>query len=235
MHADLSHLTDFTYSERSLALQNVRQHALSVLTDLFLDKNGSSVPTRHLSSVLSDVCVPLAGRRILKLQMGEGRFHSSDELMIEFELCIGLIFKPLRHHLQSFLVGENGVGVLSIWKSVLSVLEEMLCEDKSVNRNLDSSSSSEHEQRMKVKIPKDLKDTMNNLANEHLRNAIKVLIASGVLLSDESVRPSTASSSSLAELTTMTIGAVGRMGIQERSLREWKQQTVSTVSSSHET
>jgi hypothetical protein len=192
--------SDLTAFRFLLCCQNVRQHALSVLTDLFLDKNGGSVPPEHLSSVLSDVCVPLAGRRILKLQLGEGRFQSSDELMIEFELCIGLIFKPLRHHLQNLLKNPSGDGILSVWKSVLSALEELLCDDDHKKKSLGGSSSSltaapSEDGRRKpgaaaagassaAAIPKSLRETMNNLANEHLRNAIEVLISSGILQSD---------------------------------------------------
>jgi hypothetical protein len=217
--------------------QNVRQHALSVLTDLFLDKNGGSVPPAHLSSVLSDVCVPLAGRRILKLQLGEGRFQSSDELMIEFELCIGLIFKPLRHHLQNLLANPSGEGIFSVWKSILSALEELLCDDDKKKKSLGGSSSSlaappEDGQRKPAAaaaIPKNLRDTMNNLANEHLRNAIEVLIASGILQSDSADGdggdpPAAAASStrSPGDITSVTVDSVGRMGIAAGSIRGWK-------------
>jgi hypothetical protein len=244
---------DLTAFRFLLCCQNVRQHALSVLTDLFLDKNGGSVPPEHLSSVLSDVCVPLAGRRILKLQVGEGRFQSSDELMIEFELCIGLIFKPLRHHLQNLLKNPSGDGILSVWKSVLSALEELLCDDDHKKKSLSGSSSSltaalSEDGRRKPgaaaaagastagAIPKSLRETMNNLANEHLRNAIEVLIASGILQSDDSAadsiggRSDTANPSSAAaasaripgDITSVTVDSVGRMGISAGSIRGWK-------------
>jgi len=165
-----------------------------------------------MSRALSDVCVPLAGRCIVDLQMSEGRIHSSDELMIEFELCIGLIFKPLRHHLQNVIASEPTGGLPSIWKSVLSVLEELLGDDR--------GESSPEKQKV---VPEGLILTMQNLANEHLRNAIIVLISAGVLMPD---------SSAPMDVTSMTIESVGKMGISEAALREWKQEaTANTISS----
>lgn len=162
-----------------------------------------------MCSVLSEVCVPLAGRRIARLQLGEGQFQSSDELMIEFELCIGLIFKPLRHHLQTFQRASLG-GLSSVWKSVLRVLEEMLRSD---GRTTDSSPE-------KPKgIPDGLKATMHNLANEHLRNAIVVLMSAGVIESD--AKP-------LGDITSATIESVSRMGISEGILEELKQASSSS-------
>jgi hypothetical protein len=172
-----------------------------MLTDLFLDKRGSLVPTKHLCRVLSELCVPLAGRCIVRLQIG-GRTVETDELMIEFELCIGLIFKPLRHHWQSVLA--TGGGLSSIWQSILAVLEELLREDEN------GSSVSEP----RKKISEKLKATMNDLANEHFQNAIMVLISAGVLLAD---------SKSPGDISAITWESVGRMGISEGSVVEWKQ------------
>lgn len=172
-----------------------------MLTDIFLDKNMGSVPPSNLCVVLSEVCIPLAGRCILKLQMGEGRFHSADELMIEFELCIGLTFKPLRHHLQNVIASGPMDNVASIWKSVLSVLEELLSEDRG-----DSSPEKQ------TVVPEGLRATMHNLANEHLRNALMVLMSAGVIMSDKSS----------GDITSITIESVGRMGISEASLQEWR-------------
>jgi hypothetical protein len=173
-----------------------------MLTDLFLDKRGSLVPTKHLCRVLSELCVPLAGRCIVRLQKGGRTLANTDELMIEFELCIGLIFKPLRHHWQNVLAA--GGSLSSIWQSVLAVLEELLREDES------GSPVSEHGK----KIPEKLKATMNDLANEHFQSAIKVLISAGVLLAD---------SKSPGDISAITWESVGRMGISEGSVVEWKQ------------
>lgn len=123
--------------------------------------------------------------------------------MIEFELCIGLIFKPLRHHLSNVIA--NGGSLSSIWQSVLSVLEELLRDEE---RGSPTSES-------KVRIPENLKATMNDLANEHFQNAIMVLISAGVLLPDSKVP---------GDISALTWESVVRMGINEGSIVEWKQQ-----------
>lgn len=173
-----------------------------MLTDLFLDRQVSLVPIPQICGVLTEICVPLAGRCITRLQFGDRMVASSDELMIEFELCIGLIFKPLRHHLRDVL--NAGSSISPIWKSVLSVLEDLLTKkDESV----------EEEERRKS-IPEGLKKTMNDLANEHLHNAIMLLITADVLLQDPK---------SSDEISIITWEAATRMGVSEKSLQQWKQ------------
>lgn len=106
--------------------------------------------------------------------MGKKHVATTDELMIEFELCIGLIFKPLRHHLQSFVDAGIKGELASVWKCVLSVLEDLLGDA--------SSTKSPAEEQLVISI--GLKETMDNLANEHLQNAVKVLMSAGVLSSE---------------------------------------------------
>lgn len=184
--------------------QNVRQHALSMLTDLFLDSNGGLVPTQYLCPVLSEICIPLAGRCIVRLQSGNRNAGNSDSLLIEFELCIGLVFKPLRHHLQTVIEKETGNNLSLIWGSVLTVLESLLGE----------RSAKDSPESQPVPVPTSMKATMTSLANEHLQSAIMVLISAGVLRAD---------SRSPDDITTMTWESVGRMGIQESAVQEWKE------------
>lgn len=178
-----------------------------MLTDLFLDKNGSNVPSVELAGVLSEICVPLAGRCTSKLMAGQRRFVSRDELMIEFELCIGLIFKPLRAHLKSLLVEGTGESVPMVWKAILVVVEALL--------NQEAPGASPEG---KLAMPADLRATMDNLTSEHLRNAIMVLIAAGILLPDDHTP---------VDITTLTLESAGRIGINEDSLKEWKQIAIS--------
>lgn len=176
---------------------SVRQHALSVLTDLFLDRQNALVPVPHICRALSDICVPLAGRCIVSMQMGRGAVPSTDELMIEFELCIGLIFKPLRHHLKDALTSHLESHVFPLWKAVLAVLEELLAASEE-----------------KVGVPQTLLTTMHDLATEHLQNAIIMLVASGVLLTD----PKSAS-----DISTATRTSVLRMGVSREVFEKWMQ------------
>lgn len=173
-----------------------------MLTDLFLDRQVSLVPLPQICGVLTEICVPIAGRCITNLQSREGMVSSPDELMIEFELCIGLIFKPLRHHLRDVL--NAGSSITPIWKSVLSVIEGVLTE-----RN-DPTAEEQHRR----SIPIGLKKTMHDLANEHFYNAIMLLITAGVLLQDPT---------SFDEISNITWEAATRMGVSEGSLKQWKQ------------
>jgi hypothetical protein len=181
---------------------SIRQHALSMLTDLFLDKRGSLVPVDHLCGALTEVCVPLAGKCILKLQAGERLVAAADEVMIEFELCIGILFKPMRQHLQALSAGSGALAL--VWRSMLLVLEELLAE-----RAGDSA---------KPVLPASLESTMHNLVNEHLRNAVIVLCSSGFLNSESDAEPD--------EITTSTWDSIKRMGIQESVLQEWKKSSL---------
>ena len=178
-----------------------------MLTDLFLQRQGSMIPPEQLCAVLSEVCVPLAGRRILSLQLRDPSIETTDQLMMEFELCIGLIFKPLRHHSTS--LKENGSSLPSIWQSVLLVLEDLLG---------DKSSVAPTPEEIREHIPDNLKKTMDSLANEHLQNAIQVLLSTGVLFAD---------SQAPGDLSAITWESVSRMGVSDGAVQEWKQQAAS--------
>lgn len=186
-------------------LSNVRQHALSMLTDLFLDRQNALVPVTHLCRALSEVCVPLAGRCIASIQLGHGSIPSTDELMIEFELCIGLIFKPFRHHLRRALTEGLESHIVPLWSAVLSVLEELLSSSVSEDRS---------------GLSETLHKTMHDLATEHLRNAIVMLVSSGVLVDPKSD----------AGMSGDTQAAILRMGISKNSLDNWIQMGVESAS-----
>lgn len=182
-----------------LSSQNVRQHALSMLTDVFVDKQDAPVPIECVCSVLSEICVPLAGRSIIRLQTGQGGTPSTDEMMIEFELCIGLVFKPLRHNLKNVVASSSGSSNLfPIWRAVLSVIEELL----GANNGEDEAA-----------LPDSLRKTMQDLATEHLQNAIKVLMSNGAIAPE----PKTPN-----DLSSLTWDAVGRMGIGKETIDAWK-------------
>jgi hypothetical protein len=174
-----------------------------------LQKQGSIIPAEQLCGALCEVCVPLAGRRILGLQIRDPSVETTDQLMMEFELCIGLIFKPLRHHLQNLV--ECSGSLPSIWLSVLSVLEDLLSDKQ-------PPKSPSHDEPQEV-IPDDLKATMNSLANEHLQSAIKGLLAMGVLSAD---------SKSPGDITAKTWESVIRMGVSAGDVQRWKQQASSS-------
>jgi hypothetical protein len=176
-----------------------------MLADSFLEKRGGLIPIQHLCGALGELCIPLAGRRILELRLGgvEVELQNFDELMIELELCIGLIFKPLRHHLKN-VVDEDRLILLSMWKPALEVLKDILKDP-----NNDGAAGEKGE----VPSAKVLKAT-NELTIEHLRNVIMVLISLGILQPE----PHTAD-----DISAITWDAVGQMDFCKGYLDEWKQ------------
>jgi hypothetical protein len=175
-----------------------------MLTDSFLDKRVGVIPMNHLCDALGNLCIPLAGRRIIQLREGGVPAENFDELMIELELCIGLIFKPLRHHLQH-VVNEGRVVLLSLWTPILDVLKDILKEPES-----DDAPPRENGDRNTDKL---LQST-NELTLEHLRNVIMVLISFGVLKA-EPQDPD--------DITALTWDAVANMDFCKNFLDEWKQ------------
>ena len=122
-------------------------------------------------------------------------------MMIEFELCIGLVFKPLRHNLQKVITSNSGNSqLLPIWKAVLSVIEEL--------RGTSTGNAEDDEG-----LPDGLRRTMQDLATEHLQNAIQVLMSVGAIVSD----PKTPN-----DLSSLTWESVGRMGFGKETIESWK-------------
>jgi hypothetical protein len=173
-----------------------------MLADSFLDKRGGLIPIQHLCGALGELCIPLAGRRILDLRLGgvEVEIENFDELMIELELCIGLIFKPLRHHLKN-VVNEDRLILLSMWKPALEVLKEILKDPNDDGENGEVPSA------------RVLKAT-NELTIEHLRNVIMVLISFGILQPEPE---------SADDISAITWDAVGQMDCCKGYLDEWKE------------
>jgi hypothetical protein len=218
----------------------------------------TTIPADQLCIVLSEICIPVAGRRIVQLQIHrDPSIVSTDQLMMEFELCIGLIFKPLRHHIHHILQCNSGGSSRSssisstssstsylpvIWLSVLSVLEDLLCDktpvllyDNEPTPMPNDEYNSSHYDTNYVVVSDDLKATMNSLVNEHLQSAIQILLSMGVLRSDPSdgvdpgdIVSSVPSSNWTTDdtLTKQTWESVSRMGISDADVQQWKQQAV---------
>jgi hypothetical protein len=181
----------------------------------------------QLCAVLCELCIPVAGRRIVQLQhYKDTSVVTTDQLMMEFELCIGLIFKPLRHHIHHIIdcstdddVTNHGKkeNLPSIWFSVLSVLETFFCSKSQVH--LHDEVSDEFNSRMPhVVISDELKATMCSLAHEHLQSAVQTLLLMGVL------NPKPIDAEDL--FTQKTWESVWRMGISEAEVQQWKQQAM---------
>ncbi|KAG7356851.1 RalF-like Dot/Icm system translocated protein [Nitzschia inconspicua] len=150
---------------------NVRQHALSMLTDSFLDKRGGLIPIGIICDVLAETCTPMAGTRIVEMRDGNLSPEHLDAMLIELELCIGLIFKPVRHHIKAVISADPPV-LASLWFPTLDTLK-MVMGEGSQDTGKDGSPRS-----VMVK-------TVNELTMDHLRNIITVMISFGVLRSGE--------------------------------------------------
>ena len=141
-----------------------------MLTDSFLENQGGLIPVPHLCHALRELCIPLAGQRILELRSPGDGAEYQDEVMIELELCIGLIFKPFRHHIQN-IVQEGTDALISLWASMLDILKKILTEARP------ETEVDEYER----DDSKDVVKSSNALTLEHLRNVIMVLINYDVL------------------------------------------------------
>jgi len=154
---------------------NVRQHALAVLTDSFLDKQAGILPVESVCEVLGTICIPLAGQRIIELRKSVKHADQLDGTMIEVELCVSLIFKPFRHHMK-IIIDEDPSVLMGIWIPTLNVIKEIL------NENATEDNPSEKDPMLPIN--QIIKST-NELTIEHLQNIVMVLISFDVLKSTE--------------------------------------------------
>mmetsp|Transcript_38390 Transcript_38390/g.42460 ORF Transcript_38390/g.42460 Transcript_38390/m.42460 type:complete len:1562 (+) Transcript_38390:322-5007(+) len=153
----------------------IRLHALSIVTDAFLDKQGSSLPPPVLCAILPEVCIKAAIGRISELIKDESdMLERTEDIMIEFEQCVSLIFKPFLHHVKNIINYGCAFGLKEVWEKLLLAMEQLLQEKPD---EIDISDGDKM-------TPGILRKTLKELASEHLRNAIMVLHSHGVLMSD---------------------------------------------------
>ena len=174
-----------------------------MLTDSFLENQGGLIPVVHLCVALGNLCIPLAGRRIKELRASWDGVDPQDEIMIELELCIGLIFKPLRHHVQN-IVNDGGDALIALWKATLEVLKVVLCDTVSPDESTD-----DHPGVVNVVVK-----SINDLALEHLRNVIMVLVDYDILHA-ESIHE--------GDISSWTWSALSDIECCKKFLDEWKQ------------
>lgn len=121
--------------------------------------------------VLAKVCLPLAGGRIVDMRDGQITPEHVDSLIMELELCIGLIFKPVRHHINA-IIKEDPDVLMALWFPTLETLKVVMGEG-SQDKAKDGSPRSE------------VIKTINELTMDHLRNIVTVMISVGVLRAGE--------------------------------------------------
>ena len=162
-----------------------------------------------LCGIMNDICIPLAGKRITDLLRIPREVESDlEETFIEVELCISLLFKPFLHHLKALVsVKQEFFG---IWISMLGIMKQLL-GDEIVHNKSDSKIV-----RGDVVSRAKLFSTTKELASEHLRNAVMVLAAMGVLIADGN------SKSDSEEISSVTWAAIGSIGYCKPVLDEWR-------------
>ena len=148
---------------------------MSIMTDAFLDKQGSALAPRVLRRALPQVCINFASRRIGALLENEAGLHiGSQDIMIEFEQSVSLIFKPFLNHAKTIVHSGDTQDLTTIWSALLRAMESLLQlgDDERSPANGDAMS------------PGMLRWTLKELACEHLRNVLMILHAHGVLKGD---------------------------------------------------
>lgn len=131
-----------------------------------------------------------------------------EETMIELELCISLLFKPFLHHLKALVSAKQ--EFVGIWISMLGILTQLLGDEPSQKKE-DVEDG--------VVSRSTLFKTSKELASEHLRNAIMVLAAMGVLIGNDSDSTGPAEAN---EVSSVTWAAIGSIGYCKPYLDEWK-------------
>ena len=161
-----------------------------------------------LCDILNNICLPLGGKRITDLLRIPREVESDPgETLIEVELCIAILFKPFLHHLKTLVYVKQ--EFFGIWISVLGIMKQLL-GDEMQNKSDSKVARGDVVSRAK------LFSTTKELASEHLRNAVMVLAAMGVLVADGD------SKSDTQEISSVTWAAIGSIGYCKPVLDEWK-------------
>lgn len=180
------------------ASQSVRQHALSMLTDAIIDRHGMYLQDKDMCNIFTDICIPLAGDRMKDLLEASARPDAcAEEILIELEMCISLIFKPFLHHLKRLLALND--DFVNIWVSMLGVMTLLLGEDMAPPEDGDELTQER------------LLWSTKEVGSEHLRSSILVLAACGTLKSPDA-----------GEISALTWNSIDDMAFCEKYVSDWK-------------
>jgi len=166
----LSILDGMAETAETSGFASVRQKALSMLSDAIID-NGKNVSSDHLYTLIDDMCIPLAEKRISALLKTFSNNLNPEEAMIELEICMRIIFKPFLHFLK--IISKNPAKFKVTWQSLLNSMTILF----------NAADFEEEEEEEYLMTWRELLLTTKELACEHLRNAVMVLVASNVLCS----------------------------------------------------
>jgi len=168
-----------------------------MFTDSLVDRHGQNIPISDLCRLLNTVCLPMAGNRISELIQKQAELNfGHEEVMIEFELCISAIFKPFLHYLKRLATSPK--DLITVWMTMLSLMTQLLSAE--VDRG--------------GMIPTNLLTASKQLATEHLRNAVMILMSKGILLPE---------AKNGDDVSSLTWSAIEKISYVKPFITEWKE------------
>ena len=172
-----------------------------MFTDVLLDIQGQSITSDKLYKIFNDMIIPLVHMRITDILKLEDVENIWDDIMIELELCISLIFKPFLHYLQN--LSNKKDQFLLLWKSILDVMTLLLDEEENIDENITS-----------IRTLKNLLLTTKELGSEHLRNAVMVLTAAKIITNEASDDGS--------DISSLTWNSIKKLKFCQNLFDEWR-------------
>ncbi len=185
-------------------LKSTRQHSIAMFTDSIVDRHGQDIPIQDLCTLLNSVCLPMAGARITELIQYQAKLKfDHEEILIEMELCISCIFKPFLHYLKR--LSNNPEDLAIVWMSMLNFMTELLNQEAPPNKKRYTNPNMS---------PSAQLNAMKQLATEHLRNAIMILMSKGIV--DDECKDEN-------ELSFKTWNAIENIAYIKKFIPEWKE------------
>lgn len=175
----------------------MRQHAISMCTDALLDKHVNAIPLKDLSTALHSICIVMAENRISELFDPNSKLKfDHEEIMIELEMCLSSTFKPFLQYIKRLATSPKALSM--IWLSVLKVSAELL------------SKECYEQDGTYFPLSPSLLHATKELATEHLRNAVMILMAKGICNDTDS------------EISVLTWSTLGNISYIQEMIPEWR-------------
>jgi len=200
----------------------VRQHAIAMLTDILVDRNSPTVRTDEICRILNDICIPMAGKRIMYLlnEMASSLEFHQEETLIELELCISIIFKPFVHHMKGWISNPNEFSTM--WMSILDVISHLLTTSSTIKEDQNKETNSKV---ATMETSYSLLLTTQEFAAEHIRNAVMLLLSNGIIKlmeEDELVACDLE-----VDINVMTWKTMAKIPFCDKFFTEWREATIS--------
>lgn len=182
----------------------MRQHAISLFTDALVDRHINNITIKDLLAILNTMCIPLVQRRLFYLfEEKNNNLTTSQEIMIEIEMCISAIFKPFLQYIKRLSGSPSDFYI--VWRSVLKVTVDFL-----------SKESTEEQDGIYSPLPPHLLKVMKDLATEYLHSTLMILITKGIIsVEDEDIQND-------QNITSLTWSMLDKVAFIRDTAPEWK-------------